>query len=202
MLVVASPFGMLLLPGSIGRYDAVGVIAAAVVALLPLAGRLPPWPVAVVLALVVLAACASEEFLGAYLVPVALAAAVRLGRGHTGRTAAMAVVVLAPGAVVAVVGVLSPPEPASSSARRCARGEGGRAGRGPVPDQRRDGARQHPRDQLALFADFDPGALIGLPVAFGACSPRSPRRSGCWSAARSRGRRWPPASGSRSWRSR
>jgi hypothetical protein len=165
VLVVASPFVMLVLPGSVGRYDAVGVVAAAVVALLPLAGRLPAWPVVVVLALVVAAACASEEFLGAYLIPVAVAAAVRLSRGRRGPAIAMGVVVLAPGALIAALSLLSRPD------RRLI-GETGQLARAAgVPGVGRINAvtalGNTLRDQLALFDDFDPGALIGLLVIFG-----------------------------------
>jgi hypothetical protein len=161
VLVVASPFVMLLLPGSVGRYDAVGVVAAAVVALLPLAGRLPAWPVAVVLGLVVAAACASEEFLGAYLVPVALAAAVRLG----GSAIAKGVVVLGPGVVIAGWSFLSRPD------RRLI-GETGQLARAAgVPGVSRTNAvtalGNTLRDQFALFDDFDAGTLIGLLVVFG-----------------------------------
>jgi hypothetical protein len=166
VLVVASPFVMLLLPGSVGRYDAGGVVAAAVVALFPLAGRLPAWPVVMVLALVVVAAaCASEEFLGAYLIPVAVAAAVRLGRGRRGPTVAMGVVVLAPGAVVTGLSLLSRPD------RRLIAETGQLARVAGVPGMSRINAvtalGNTLRDQLALFDDFDPGTLIGLLVVFG-----------------------------------
>jgi hypothetical protein len=167
VLVAASPFVVLLLPGSIGRYDAVGVVAGAAVALLPLARRLPPWPVAVVLALVVAAACASEEFLVAYLVPVALAAAVRLGRGSGGRTTAMAVIVLAPGAVVAVVSLLIRPSPGFIRSTLQLAGKAGVPGAGRSRINAVTALDNTLADQFALFADFDPATLIGMLVAFG-----------------------------------
>lgn len=107
-LVAASPLTLMLLPRGVGRYDTIGLIALALVVVLPPRWRWSPWAAAGALSVVVAVACASEEFLGAYLAPVALLASWRLGQ-QLHRAASMAALILTPGAIIALWGFAADP---------------------------------------------------------------------------------------------
>jgi hypothetical protein len=148
----------------LGRYDAIGVTALAVVALVPSRWSRAPWPAAAALSVAVAVACASEEFLGAYLAPVGLLAAHELARRSPAGTAAMAAIIMGPGAAVAIASLLIRPSDGlirSSVAAAQVAGVGGFTAPGS------DAATQLGAtlaEQLALFDHYDPVARIVLPI--------------------------------------
>jgi hypothetical protein len=103
-LVAASPSTLSLVVRDIGRYDAIGFVAMAAMVPISLSrGASPPRRLgrAAAMAAVLLAATASEEFLFAFLAPLAVLGLQTLG--WTGRQLVrVAAAVVAPGAAVAV----------------------------------------------------------------------------------------------------
>ena len=137
-LLVSSPLTCTLLLHDVGRYDAIGVLALALMATGRSAWSRLPLPVsALVMAGAVSIAVASEEFLLAVLAPT-VAAAVHLISRHHGlsRSAEIRLLsgVLAPGTAVAAASLLTPvPADALASARAEAQRAGVRPA-GPIGD--------------------------------------------------------------------
>ena len=161
-LLVSSPLTCTLHLHDVGRYDAVGVLALALLS----SGRSTwlrlPLPVSsTLLAGAVSIAVASEEFLLAVLAPTALVAADLLGREHRlGRRGrrCLAGGLLGPGAAVAAASLLArPPEEALAAARA----EAARAGAqppGPMGDALSALGRSYV-ENLAFFRLFRPAAV-------------------------------------------
>jgi hypothetical protein len=163
-LLLSSPLTCGLLLHDVGRYDAVGVLALALLSTGRAVWLRPPLPVgAALLAGAVAVAVASEEFLLAVLTPTAIAAVDRLAREHrASRTARRWLLggVLAPGALVAGASLLVP---APRDAVAAARAEAARAGVEP-PGPMGDSLSALERglvENLAFFRLFRPTA-VGL----------------------------------------
>ncbi|WP_136697212.1 hypothetical protein [Geodermatophilus dictyosporus] len=163
-LLVSSPLTCSLALGDVGRYDAVGVLALALLSTGRVVWLRLPLPVsAALLAGTVAGAVASEEFLLAVLAPTAVAAVSRLARERqASRTARRWLLggVLAPGALVAGASLLVP---APRGAVAAARAQAARAGVGP-PGALGDALSALERgyvENLAFFRLFRPAA-VGL----------------------------------------
>jgi hypothetical protein len=163
-LLVLSPLSSSLLLHDIGRYDAVGVLTLALLAVAqPGLRRLPVSVGAAVLAAVVAAAVATEEFLFAVVAPAAVAAAALLPRGRELRVdqrMLLVASVLVPGAVVAAASLVVP---ASAGALQRARDEATRAGVGPPDPAMGDALAalgRGLRENLAFFHLFEPTAVV------------------------------------------
>lgn len=163
---VASPLTVSLLLHDVGRYDGIGVLALALLAL-PLGwGRLPRWAVTVAVALVVTGVTAAQELLLPVLAPVALARVGVLPGWRAGGTASQAhrahlagrTAVLAPAAGVAAASALLPaPASAVAEARAAAVAAG-------VPPQggwgdALDAVDRSLPENVAFFEFFTPATL-------------------------------------------
>ena len=160
-LVLLSPLTVSLLLGDVGRYDAAGALALAVLAGARALRRLP-LPVAVAAtAVAVASATASEEFLLAVLTPAALAAVTRLAEGRSlpaGARAAMLGGVLGPGAVVAAASLIVPAPRGALAAARAEAAAAGVAPPGPMGDSLAALDRGLV-ENLAFFRLFEPDAV-------------------------------------------
>lgn len=168
VVVVAAPFTVPLMARDLGRYDAIGVLAFAVVALLPARWRWSPWAAAGVLSVAVAVACASEEFLGAFLAPVGLLAAYQLGQRQVRRAAPFAALILGPGALLSVASLVIGP---SAQFIQNALDRAHAAGVGPSTAPGNDAATLLGAtldEQLALFGQYDPSSRVLLPIGIGA----------------------------------
>ena len=110
VVVVASPLTFSLITVDRGRYDALGMVALAVLLSLRVFNNAPrPWISAVVSGLVIAIAVASEEFLLAFLVPVALIGISRADLRRPGRVLSLVALLLGPGTVVAAASLAQRP---------------------------------------------------------------------------------------------
>ena len=164
-VVLCAPFTLTLLVRELGRFDSLGIAALLALATLD-RWRLPAWPATACGAAVVLVAVASEEFLIAYLAPVALLTALR---STDRRTAAVrAVVLVVPGAVLAAASLLVPTPQGTLQA---ALSRAAAAGVGPAEPAGNDAVTALGADraqQLSAFADYTPQALLATGLVYGA----------------------------------
>ena len=160
-LLLLSPLTCSLLGLDVGRYDAVGALALALMAARSVWLPLPLPLGAALLGTAVGLATASEEFLLAVLAPTAMAAVGAAVPAGTSRLRRLTVVgaVLGPGAVVAAASLLVP---APKGALRAAREEAARAGVGPAGPMgdALDALDRGPVENLAFFRLFRPAAVV------------------------------------------
>lgn len=162
-LLVLSPLTASLLLHDLGRYDGVGVVVLAMLALgRGIWPRLPLPATALLLAGAVSVAAASEEFLVAVLAPSVLRVVALVARQRMlspGRTALLRAGVLGPGALVAAASLLVA---APREALAVARGQATRAGvapAGPMGDTLTALDRGF-TENLAFFQLFGPTAFV------------------------------------------
>ncbi len=107
-LLVASPFTFSLVTQDLGRYDPIGFAALVVVGVA--AARLGPVPAMAVSGTAVLVAAASQEFLVAFVAPLALLVVARsLPRARTASRLAAGLAAVLPGALLGVWGLTADP---------------------------------------------------------------------------------------------
>lgn len=161
-LLLLSPLTCSLLLHDIGRYDAIGVLVLALLALSRAAWLRLPLPLtAVLLSAAFTVATASEEFLLAVVAPSAMTVAGLLGHRHglsRGATAVLAAGVLAPGAAVSAASLLLPAPREALLAARAAASRAGVAPAGAMGDSLAALDRGFVQN-LGFFRMFEPRAV-------------------------------------------
>ena len=161
-LLLVSPFTFVMTAQEVGRYDAIGIAALAV--LVAVRGR--PVALAAVAATVVVAVL-SEEFLIAFLAPVACLAVHRAELGRQQRLAT-AVAAVGPGLIAATVSLAVRPDPSGLRAALLA----AHAARPDILLEGRSAIAvlmQTPYDSIAHLAQMSPWTLPALTGLYGGC---------------------------------
>jgi hypothetical protein len=112
VILLASPLTFSLIMQDRGRYDALGIVALPALIYLRTVDARRPWLSAIVGGLIIAIAVASEEFLLAFLAPVALVGSIPWrGWRRPARSIGLLVIWLAPGTAIAAASLLlRPPE--------------------------------------------------------------------------------------------
>lgn len=159
-LTVSAPFTLSLVTRDLGRYDGIGMIAIVGIVLAARGRWQSAWVASGLAGLAVTVACASEEFLIAFLAPVVLVAAGRLADGVNARAPQLAAVMLGPGAAVSAVSFLLRP----SDSLVMSTGAAARAAGVAAPNRPGNDAvsllNATLDEQLAVFEHYSPPVLV------------------------------------------